>query len=111
MDPVVKTELVRWTTGLLKCLVQSEANTAFIVNTTIPASIVFYLQNSTKLPEDWATNSLEDFALYVLLNLAQWPSAETSLREVEAVAVIEPILIQHCVQGLKATVTLSLIHI
>ena len=68
-----KTEGVRWACRLVKNLAKSEENAALIGKTDIPKSVVKNIKMSTVPPSRWTSNSVEDFSLHVILNLAQWP--------------------------------------
>jgi len=46
---------------------------------------------------------LEDFSLFVILNLAQWPVSRQALIDAGAIDVIKPIMAEGDLQGLKAT--------
>lgn len=98
-----KSEGVRWACGLIKNLAKSEENAALIGKTDIPKRVVDNLRNTTAPPNRWTSNSLEDFSLFVILNLAQWSGAKDALIKGGAVDVIKPIMAEGDLQGLKAT--------
>jgi len=98
-----KSEGVRWACGLIKNLAKSEENAALIGKTDIPKSVVDNIKSSTAPPSRWTSNSLEDFSLFVILNLAQWPVSKEALVAAGAVDVIKPIMSEGDLQGLKAT--------
>ena len=60
-------------------------------------------RNTTAPPSRWTSNSLEDFSLFVILNLAQWPVSRQALIEAGAIDVVKPIMQEGDLQGLKAT--------
>jgi hypothetical protein len=98
-----KSEGVRWACGLIKNLAKSEENAALIGKTDIPKSVVENVRSTTAPPSRWTSNSLEDFSLFVILNLAQWPVSREALQSAGAIDVIKPIMAEGDLQGLKAT--------
>lgn len=98
-----KSEGVRWACGLIKNLAKSEENAAMIGKTEIPKCVVENIRATTAPPSRWTSNSLEDFSLFVILNLAQWPVSREALVNCGAVDVIKPIMSEGDLQGLKAT--------
>mmetsp|Transcript_31952 Transcript_31952/g.36355 ORF Transcript_31952/g.36355 Transcript_31952/m.36355 type:complete len:545 (-) Transcript_31952:190-1824(-) len=98
-----KSEGVRWACGLIKNLAKSEENAALIGKTQIPKCVVGNIRATTAPPSRWTSNSLEDFSLFVVLNLAQWPVSNDALMKAQAVNVIKPIMEEGDLQGLKAT--------
>jgi len=98
-----KSEGVRWACGLIKNLAKSEENAALIGQTDIPKCVVENIRSTTAPPSRWTSNSLEDFSLFVILNLAQWPVSRDALIQVGAVDVIKNIMAEGDLQGLKAT--------
>lgn len=98
-----KSEGVRWACGLIKNLAKSEENAAMIGKTDIPKCVVENIRATTAPPSRWTSNSLEDFSLFVILNLAQWPVSREALISCGAVDVIKPIMTEGDLQGLKAT--------
>lgn len=102
-----KSEGVRWACGLIKNLAKSEENAALFGKTDIPKCVVQNIRNTTAPPSRWTSNSLEDFSLFVILNLAQWPVSREALIDADAVDVIKPIMAEGDLQGLKATMACS----
>lgn len=98
-----KSEGVRWACGLIKNLAKSEENAALIGQTEIPRCVVESIRAATAPPSRWTSNSLEDFSLFVILNLAQWPQSREALISAGAVDVIKSIMSEGDLQGLKAT--------
>eukprot|EP00804_Cyclotella_cryptica_P029640 CCRYP_019023-RB/>CCRYP_019023-RB protein AED:0.06 eAED:0.06 QI:233/1/1/1/0.5/0.33/3/214/553 len=98
-----KSEGVRWACGLIKNLAKSEENAALFGKTDIPKCVVDNIRNTTAPPSRWTSNSLEDFSLFVILNLAQWPVSRDALIKAGAIDVIKPIMAEGDLQGLKAT--------
>ena len=98
-----KSEGVRWACGLIKNLAKSEENAALFGKTDIPKCVVGNIRNTTAPPSRWTSNSLEDFSLFVVLNLAQWPVSRQALIDAGAIEVIKPIMAEGDLQGLKAT--------
>mmetsp|Transcript_14364 Transcript_14364/g.30859 ORF Transcript_14364/g.30859 Transcript_14364/m.30859 type:complete len:314 (+) Transcript_14364:86-1027(+) len=87
-----KSEGVRWACGLIKNLAKSEENAALFGKTDIPKCVVDNIRNTTAPPSRWTSNSLEDFSLFVILNLAQWPVSRDALIAAGAIDVIKPIM-------------------
>ena len=109
--PAATSKTVRWACGLIKNLAKSEENAALIGQTEIPKCMVDFLRASTTCASRWASNSLEDFSLFVVLDLAEWPgSSRDALRRAGATGVIAPIVAaaegggpgNNTIQGLKA---------
>jgi hypothetical protein len=98
-----KSEGVRWACGLIKNLAKSEENSELFGKTDIPRYVVDNLRNTNAPPSRWTSNSLEDFSLFVILNLAQWKRSRDALIEAGAVDVAKPIMSEGDLQGLKAT--------
>jgi len=98
-----KSEGVRWACGLIKNLAKSEENAALFGKTDIPKCVVENIKNTSAPPSRWTSNSLEDFSLFVILNLAQWPVSREALIKAGAIDVIKPIMAEGDLQGLKAT--------
>jgi hypothetical protein len=98
-----KSEGVRWACGLIKNLAKSEENAALIAKTEIPKCVVENIRATTTPPSRWTSNSLEDFSLFVILNLAQWDVSKDALSKAGAVDVVKPIMAEGDLQGLKAT--------
>jgi len=98
-----KSEGVRWACGLIKNLAKSEENAKLFGQTQIPKCVVKNIRTTTAPPSRWTSNSLEDFSLFVVLNLAQWPVSKEALIDADAVSVIQPIMNEGDLQGLKAT--------
>ena len=98
-----KSEGVRWACGLIKNLAKSEENARLFGKTDIPKCVVENIRATTAPPSRWTSNSLEDFSLFVVLNLAQWPVSREALIESDAVSVVKPIMSEGDLQGLKAT--------
>ena len=105
-----KSEGVRWACGLIKNLAKSEENAALIGKTDIPKRVVDNLRSTTAPPSRWTSNSLEDFSLFVILNLAQWSGAKDALIDAGAVEVIKPIMDEGDLQGLKATMSCAFLE-
>jgi len=99
-----KSEGVRWACGLIKNLAKSEENAILFGQTDIPMFVVDNLRNNSMTPPSrWTSNSLEDFSLFVVLNLAQWNGSKAALLKAETVKVIKPMMSEGDLQGLKAT--------
>lgn len=98
-----KSEGVRWACGLIKNLAKSEENAELFGKTEIPKCVVDNLRNTNTPPNRWTSNSLEDFSLFVVLNLAQWDGSKQALIEAGAVDVVKPIMSEGDLQGLKGT--------
>jgi hypothetical protein len=98
-----KSEGVRWACGLIKNLAKSEENAILFGKTDIPKCVVDNLRNTSTPPSRWTSNSLEDFSLFVVLNLSQWDGSKDALVDAGAVEVVKPIMVEGDLQGLKAT--------
>jgi hypothetical protein len=105
-----KSEGVRWACGLIKNLAKSEENSAMFGQTDIPKCVVDNLRNTNTPPNRWTSNSLEDFSLFVVLNLAQWAGSKNTLMDAGAVEVIKPIMTEGDLQGLKATMACAFLE-
>jgi len=104
-----KSEGVRWACGLIKNLAKSEENAALFGKTDIPKCVIENIRSTTAPPSRWTSNSLEDFSLFVVLNLAQWPISKEALLEAGAIDAVKPIMSEGDLQGLKATVSCALL--
>jgi len=82
-----KSEGVRWACGLIKNLAKSEENAKLFGQTEIPYCVVNNIKSTTAPPSRWTSNSLEDFSLFVILNLAQWPGSREALIAADAVTL------------------------
>jgi len=98
-----KSEGVRWACGLIKNLAKSEENAGLLGKTEIPKCVVENIRATTAPPSRWTSNSLEDFSLFVILNLSQWPISRETLIDCDAVAAVKDIMAEGDLQGLKAT--------
>jgi len=87
-------ETARWTCGLLKNLTRSEENVAIIGQTRIPECIIENIRSSTTPPSRWSVNSLEDFSLFVIMNLARWPNSKELLIKLGALDTAKSIMIE-----------------
>jgi len=106
-----KSEGVRWACGLIKNLAKSEENAALFGKTDIPKCVVDNLRNNSMTPPSrWTSNSLEDFSLFVVLNLAQWSGSKAALMDAETVKVIKPMMSEGDLQGLKATMACAFLQ-
>lgn len=105
-----KSEGVRWACGLIKNLAKSEDNAKLFGKTEIPKCVVENIRATTAPPSRWTSNSLEDFSLFVVLNLAQWPVSKEALIEANAVSVVQPIMTEGDLQGLKATMACAFLE-
>jgi len=106
-----KSEGVRWACGLIKNLAKSEENAALFGKTDIPKCVVDNLKNNSMTPPSrWTSNSLEDFSLFVVLNLAQWNGSKAALVDAETVKVIRPMMSEGDLQGLKATMACAFLE-
>jgi len=102
-----KSEGVRWACGLIKNLAKSEENAGLFGQTEIPKCVVENIRATTAPPSRWTSNSLEDFSLFVVLNLSQWAGATGALMSAGAIDSIKPIMAEGDLQGLKATMACS----
>jgi hypothetical protein len=105
-----KSECVGWACGLIKNLAKSEDNAALIRQTDIPKCVIKNIHAATAPPSRWTSNSLEDYSLFIVLNLVQWPGSREALIKARAVDVIKPITAETDLQGLKATMACAFIE-
>ena len=100
-----------WANGLIKNLSKAEENTPLMKQTDSPK---YVLENncatSTALSQ-WTSNSIEDFSLYIILNLAQWPVVKEVLVNINAIDIVKPIMAHGNLQGLKATMACALLGV
>jgi hypothetical protein len=87
-----KSERVRWACGLIKNLAKSEDNAMLFGQTDIPKRIVDNLRNTNTPPNRGDSNSIEDFSLFIVLNLAQWDRSKDARIDSGAFDVIKPIM-------------------
>lgn len=83
----VEGEAVRWGTGLIRNLVaeqHSHHHAQLVSSTKLPYYMLLCLRESPKPLSQWKTDSLEDLALLVLLNLAKWPESCQQLQNLQA---------------------------
>jgi hypothetical protein len=109
-DNAGKSVRLRWACGLIKNLAKSEDNAKLLGKTNIPMCVVDNLRNANTSPNCWTSNSLEDFSLFVILNLAQWDASKDALIDAGAVEVIKPIMNEGDLQGLKATMACAFLE-
>jgi hypothetical protein len=98
-----KSEGVHWACGLIRNLAKSEENAALIGKTDIPKCVVENIRATTAPPSHWTSNSLEDYSLFIILELSQWPVSREALIRAGALDVIKSIMSEGGRQGLKAT--------
>jgi len=103
-------KLLVWACGLLKNLAKSEDNAKLICKTEIPVCLLDNIRNSTTPPNLWTNNSLEEFSLFVILNLAQWSGSKEALLSAGAADVIKPIVAEGYLQGLAVTMATALLR-
>jgi hypothetical protein len=109
-DYAVNSEGIRWACALIKNLAKSEDNAKLLGKTDIPMCVVDNLRNANTSPNRWTSNSLEDFSLFVVLNLAQWDASKDALIDAGAVEVIKSIMNEGDLQGLKATMACAFLE-
>jgi hypothetical protein len=105
-----KSEAVRWTCGSLKNLAKSEENAALIGKTNIPKYVVENIRAATDPPSQWKSNSLEDYALSLILHLAQWPVCHETLIRVGAEDAIKPVASMNDPRGIEAKTVCALLE-
>jgi len=105
-----ESDSIRWACGLLKNLAKSEDNAKLICKTEIPVCLLDNIRNSTTPPNLWTNNSLEEFSLFVILNLAQWSGSKEALLSAGAADVIKPIVAEGYLQGLAVTMATALLR-
>lgn len=100
-------EGVRWACGLLKNLSRHSTAARLILDTQIPAQLLDNLKTTSNNSGRWSNNSVEDFALFAVLSLAQHASVgdvDTGQLK-DAIAVVKPVAATAIgIQSLKAKV-------
>eukprot|EP00934_Nitzschia_sp_Nitz4_P004634 Nitzschia sp. Nitz4//scaffold189_size62959//21529//23231//NITZ4_006306-RA/size62959-snap-gene-0.1-mRNA-1//1//CDS//3329539890//4624//frame0 len=91
----------RWAFGLLASLAKHPENALLIGLTAIPNIALENIRNAEQSSENWNTNSLEDFSLFLIMYLAEVSSQGLGPETLE---VVKPIMLNDPgIQGLKAT--------
>ena len=85
------------------CRCSPRRRPALLGQTDVVKCVVGNLQSTAAPASRWTSNSLEDFSLFVVLNLAQWPAARPALLDAGTVDAIRPLMAEGDLQGLKAT--------
>jgi hypothetical protein len=104
---VRRTADFRWAFGLLSVLSKHPDNAQLIAQTAIPNVAIENLRISKVPPSEWMNNSLEDFSLFLILHISQEVSGEALEGALE---VIQPIMNDGGVQGLKATMVCAFLE-
>jgi hypothetical protein len=97
----------RWAFGLLSVLSKHPDNAQLIAQTAIPNVAIENLRSSKLPPSEWKNNSLEDFSLFLILHVSQEVTGEALEGALE---VIQPIMNDEGVQGLKATMVCAFLE-
>lgn len=107
---------LRWACGFIKNLTKTQDNAVLVANTDIPKCLVEYIRIGTNnlQPNRWANNSLEDFSLFILLNLSQFSTSKESVLKCNpnVIDVLKPIISKSNgagLQNLKATMAIAML--
>ena len=95
--------VIDWASNLMKCHARSDEDANLISNAATCERPIRTPLATTAPCCRITTNSIEDFALFVILNLAQWPEANEALQKAGTLDVIQPVMLQGKLQGLNAT--------
>jgi len=102
-------EGVRWTCGLIKNLSRKPDAARAILGTKIPPLLLALLKATSANSSRWANNSLEDFASFVVLHLAQHAGDKDQEKMKGIVDVMRPVAMSAVgIQSLKAKIILGL---
>jgi hypothetical protein len=99
----VEGEAVRWATGLLRNLSTIHEGASLIAKTNIPAFIISYVRDSPKPLHQWTEDSLEDFSLQLLMNLAKDAESLKVLKEMNAANAFDAIVGQGGIHDVRAS--------
>ena len=92
-------------------LAKSEENAALFGKTDIPKCVVDNLRNNSLTPPSrWTSISIEHFSVFVVLNLAQCNGSKMALVDAETVKVIQPMMSESDLQGLKVTMACTFLE-
>jgi hypothetical protein len=106
----VSPQLLRWACGLIKNLARNEDNCSLISKTDIPKCLLEMIRSTTVAPCEWAPNEKEDFALFALLHLTEWPVSREILLRAKAKDIFRPLMLEGGSQGLKATMACAFLN-
>lgn len=101
-----RSEFLRWTYSLLKNLTICEQNCNLLGMTEIPKCTTDIIHTSNQPSSCWNRGSIEDFALFCIVNMAQCSVSRQSLmnNDSQAVYMMKPIMTaSENIQGTKAT--------
>lgn len=96
-------QVLRWACGLTKNLARNEDNCSLISKTDIPKCLLEMIRSTAIAPCQWSPNEKEDFALFALLYLTEWPVSREILLRDNAKEILRPLMSEGGSQGLKAT--------
>jgi hypothetical protein len=103
-------QLLRWACGLIKNLARNEDSCSIISKTDIPKCLLEMIRSSAVSPRQWLPNEKDDFALFALLHLAEWPVSREVLLRANAKEILRPIMLEGGSQGLKATMACAFLN-
>jgi hypothetical protein len=106
----VSVQLLRWACGLIKNLSRTEDNCSLISRTDIPKCLLEMIRSTTVAPCEWPPNEKEDFALFALLYLTEWPVSRVILLRAKAKEILRPLMLEGGSQGLKATMACAFLN-
>jgi hypothetical protein len=100
----VEREAVRYTIGLIRHLTTLKTNAILLSQTTdIPRLLLYnFIRDSPNPLARWKPDSVEDFSLLVMLNLAQCPRSLRFLRELDAEEILAKFQDQEGIHGMRA---------
>lgn len=99
----VEGEAVRWTTGLMRNLTSTETGACMLAKTKIPSYILSFVRDSTRPLHQWTQDSLEDFALQTLCNLATYDESVVCLKELGAQHAFDDIVGKGGIHDVRAS--------
>ena len=92
-----------WANSFIKNLSKTEDNAPLIRRNDAPKYVPEYNCTTSAALFPWISNSTEDFSLFVILHLAQWPVTKETLVKAGAFHIVKPVMTHGNLQGLKAT--------
>jgi hypothetical protein len=100
LSPIV---VFDWASNLIKNNASSDENANLIRGIDSQERITGTTLAATAPLLNMKSNSIENFSLFVILHLSQWPETHEALHKAGALEVIQPLMSQGKLQGLKAT--------
>ncbi|KAI2501423.1 hypothetical protein MHU86_13013 [Fragilaria crotonensis] len=100
LSPIV---VFDWASNLIKKNARSDENANLIRGIDSQKRMTGTTLAATAPLFNIKSNSIEDFSLFVILHLSQWPETHEALHKAGALEVIQPLMLCGKLQGLKAT--------